>query len=46
MNMLSGIMSAWTSAMSPSNAWMTVWGQIAMGTAMSSMIAGIGAAQI
>lgn len=46
MNMLSGIMSAWTSAMSPSNAWMTVWGQIAMGTAMSAMIAGIGGAQI
>lgn len=46
MNMLSGIMSAWTSAMSPSNAWMTIWGQIAMGTAMSGMIAGIGAAQI
>ena len=46
MNMLSGIMNAWTSAMSPSNAWMTVAGQIAMGTAMSGMIAGIGAAQI
>lgn len=46
MNMLSGIMSAWTSAMSPSNAWMTIWGQVAMGTAMSAMIAGIGAAQI
>ena len=46
MNMLSGIMSAWTSAMSPSNAWMTVYGQIAMGTAMSGLISGIGAAQI
>jgi hypothetical protein len=46
MNMLSGIMSAWTSAMSPANAWMTVAGQIAMGTAMSAMIAGIGGAQI
>lgn len=46
MNMLSGIMSAWTSAMSPSNAWMTIWGQVATGTAMSAMIAGIGAAQI
>ena len=32
MNMLSGIMNAWTSAMSPSNAWMTVAGQIAMGS--------------
>lgn len=46
LNMLSGIMNAWTSAMSPSNAWMTVAGQIAMGTAMSGMIAGIGTAQI
>ena len=46
MNMLSGIMSAWTSAMSPSNAWMTIFGQIAYGTAMSGLIAGIGAAQI
>lgn len=46
MNMLSGIMSAWTSAMSPSNAWMTVFGQIAYGTAMSGLIAGVGAAQI
>lgn len=46
LNMLSGIMNAWTSAMSPSNAWMTVAGQIAMGTAMSGMVAGIGAAQI
>jgi hypothetical protein len=46
MNMLSGIMSAWTSAMQPSNAWMTPAGQIAMGTAMSGLIAGIGAAQI
>ena len=46
MNMLSGIMSAWTSAMSPSNAWMTVWGQIAMGTAMSALVAGVGGAQI
>ena len=46
MNMLSGIMNAWTSAMSPSNAWMTVYGQIAMGTAMSGLISGIGATQI
>lgn len=46
MNMLSGIMSAWTSAMSPSNSWMTVWGQIAMGTAMSALVAGVGGAQI
>lgn len=46
MNMLSGIMSAWTSAMSPSNSWMTIWGQIAMGTAMSALVAGVGGAQI
>lgn len=46
MNMLSGIMSAWSSAMSPANAWMTPIGQIAYGTAMSGLIAGVGAAQI
>lgn len=46
MNMLSGIMSAWSSAMSPANAWMTAPGQIAYGTVMSATIAGIGAAQI
>ena len=46
MNMLSGIMSAWTSAMNPANAWLTAPGQIAIGTTMSSMIAAIGAAQI
>ena len=46
MNMLSGIMSAWTSAMSPANSWMTLPGQIAMGTVTSAMIAGVGGAQI
>lgn len=46
MNMLSGIMSAWSSAMSPANAWMTAPGQVAYGTIMSGLIAGIGAAQI
>ena len=46
MNMLSGVMSAWTSAMNPANSWMTLPGQIAMGTATSAMVAGIGAAQI
>jgi hypothetical protein len=45
-NMLGGIMAAWSSAMNPANAWMTMPGQIAIGTAMSAMIAGIGAAQI
>jgi len=46
MNMLSGVMSAWTSAMNPANSWMTLPGQIAMGTVSSAMVAGIGAAQI
>lgn len=45
-NMLGGIMNAWTSAMNPANAWLTGAGQIALGTTMSSLIAGIGAAQI
>lgn len=45
-NMLGGIANAWASAMNPANAWMTAPGQIAIGTAMSTMIAGIGAAQI
>ena len=46
MNMLGGIISAWTSAMNPANAWMTVWGQIAMGAAMSAMILTTGLLQI
>lgn len=46
MNMLGGVISAWTSAMNPANAWMTLPGQIAMGTAMSAMILGTGIAQI
>lgn len=46
MSMLGGIVDAWTSAMNPANAWMSVWGQIAMGTAMSAMILGMGLAQI
>ena len=45
-NMLGGILSAWTSAMNPANAWLTGAGQITLGTVMSSMIASIGAAQI
>lgn len=45
-NMLGGIAGAWASAMNPANAWMTAPGQIAVGTIMSAMIAGIGAAQI
>ena len=45
-NMLGGIANAWASAMNPANAWMTAPGQIAIGSIMSTMIAGIGAAQI
>ena len=46
MNMLSGIMGAVTSAMSPENAWMTVIGQGIMAGVLSSMVAGLGIAQI
>lgn len=38
MDMLGGIVSAWVSAMNPANAWMTIWGQIAMGAASSAAI--------
>ena len=46
MNMLGGIASAWVSAMNPANAWMTIWGQIALGASTSAMILGTGIAQI
>ena len=46
MNMLGGIASAWASAMNPANAWMTVWGQIGMGAAMSAMMLATGIMQI
>ena len=46
MNMLGGIISTWTSVMNPSNAWMTIWGQIAMGVAQSASILGMGIANI
>lgn len=46
MNLMGGLVSAWASAMNPANAWMTVWGQIAMGTIMSSMLAATAAVQI
>lgn len=36
--MLGGLVSAWVSAMNPANAWMTIWGQIAMGAASSAAI--------
>lgn len=46
MSMLGGIVEAWVSAMNPANAWMTIWGQMAAGTAMSAMIAAMGIMQI
>lgn len=46
MSMLAGILNATTSAMSNENAWMTIWGQIALAAATSAMVAGIGGAQI
>lgn len=46
MNMLSGIMGAVTSAMSPENAYMTIIGQGIMAGVLSSMVAGLGIAQI
>lgn len=46
MNMLGGIVSAWTSAMDPANAWMGTIGQIAMGSAMSALVATMGGMQI
>lgn len=46
MNMLGGVLSAWTSAMNPANAWMTIWGQIAMGIAQTTATIAMGAAQI
>lgn len=38
MDMLGGLVSAWVSAMNPANAWMTIWGQLAMGAASSAAI--------
>ena len=46
MNMLGGVISAWTSAMNPANAWMTIWGQLAMGAATTAMILATGIMQI
>lgn len=46
MNMLGGVISAWTSAMNPANAWMTIWGQLAMGAASTAMILATGIMQI
>ena len=46
MNMLGGLISTWASAMNPANAFMTIWGQIAMGAAQSAAILGLGIANI
>lgn len=46
MNLMGGLVSAWASAMNPANAWMTVWGQIAMGAVMSAMLAATAGIQI
>lgn len=46
MSMLTGIVNTWTSVMSKENAWMTIWGQVAAGSALSAMILATGLAQI
>lgn len=46
MNMLGGVISAWVSAMNPANAWMTIWGQLAMGAVSTAMILATGIMQI
>ena len=46
MSMLAGIVDAWVSAMNPANSWMTIWGQLAAGAAMTAMIATMGIMQI
>ena len=46
MNMFAGALAAWTSAMSPANDWMTIFGKIAIGTAQSIATLAMGAAQI
>lgn len=46
MNGLMGILNAWVSAMSPTNAWMTLPGQIAMGVAQTAATATLMGIQI
>lgn len=46
MNMLGGVVSAVASAFSPSNAWMTIYGQAAAAAAMSATVIATGIAQI
>lgn len=45
-NGLMGILNAWVSAMSPTNAWMTLPGQIAMGASQSALMATLMGIQI
>lgn len=46
MSMLQGVISAVSSAFSPNNAWMTIWGQAAAAATMSAMVIASGVAQI
>lgn len=46
MNMLGGIISTWTSVMNPANAYLTIFGQLAMGVIQSASILGMGIANI
>ena len=46
MNAAAGIMNAWLSAMSPINSYLTMPGQIAIGSASSAMIAALAGVQI
>ena len=46
MNMLGGVVSAVSSAFSPANAWMTIYGQAAAAAAMSATVIATGVAQI
>lgn len=46
MDMLGGLVSAWTSALNPANSGLTIWGQIAMATLTSATILASGIANI
>lgn len=46
MDMLGGLVSAWTSALNPANSGLTIWGQIAMATLTSATIIASGIANI
>lgn len=46
MNMLGGIVSSWASALLPSNGELSIWGQIAIGAALSTMVAALGTVQL